>query len=74
MFPIACWNQYRRVIEERVRHNNYLESNNAKLKKLVRENPSVWDLMLGLRSAFRGDFQLAYNVSFFALTPAVEPS
>ena len=40
-----------------------MESHNNKLQKLVKANPSVWEFMLGLRSAYRGDFQLIYNAS-----------
>src|SRR3954468_22525796 len=41
MYPIKIWNQYRATIEERPRHNNYTESNNSKLQKLIKRNPSV---------------------------------
>uniref|UniRef100_A0A915E7A0 MULE transposase domain-containing protein n=1 Tax=Ditylenchus dipsaci TaxID=166011 RepID=A0A915E7A0_9BILA len=54
-------NLYQATIEGRPRHNNHMESNNAKLNKLIKENPSMWDMMLGLRSAIRGDYRLLYN-------------
>uniref|UniRef100_A0A915CTX6 Uncharacterized protein n=1 Tax=Ditylenchus dipsaci TaxID=166011 RepID=A0A915CTX6_9BILA len=54
-------NLYQATIEGRPRHNNHMESDNAKLNKLIKENPSMWDMMLGLRSAIRGDFRHLYN-------------
>lgn len=30
--------------------------------------PSVWEFMLGVRSAYRGDFQLLHNVSAVSLS------
>jgi hypothetical protein len=48
-------------VEERPRHNNYMESNNNKLQKIVKANPSIWDFMVALRDAYRGDFQLIYT-------------
>uniref|UniRef100_A0A915DRW7 Uncharacterized protein n=1 Tax=Ditylenchus dipsaci TaxID=166011 RepID=A0A915DRW7_9BILA len=43
-------NLYQATIEGRPRHKHHMESNNAKLKTYQR-NPSMWDMMLGLRSA-----------------------
>jgi hypothetical protein len=62
MFPIELSSQYSATIEGRPRHNNAMESNNSKLQKLIKPNPSAWDFMIGLRAAYRGDFQLLYNV------------
>jgi hypothetical protein len=73
MFAIQSWNQYRPTIEERPRHNNFVESNNYKLQKLLCANPSAWDFMLGLRSAYRGDFELGYNVSPFLAAVCLIP-
>uniref|UniRef100_A0A915ESS6 Transposase n=1 Tax=Ditylenchus dipsaci TaxID=166011 RepID=A0A915ESS6_9BILA len=54
-------NLYQATIEGRPRHNNHMESDNAKLNKLIKENTSMWDMMLGLCSAIRGDYRLLYN-------------
>uniref|UniRef100_A0A915DKD2 Transposase n=1 Tax=Ditylenchus dipsaci TaxID=166011 RepID=A0A915DKD2_9BILA len=54
-------NLYQATIEGRPRHKNHMESDNAKLNKLIKENPSMWDMILGLRSAIRGDYRLLYN-------------
>jgi hypothetical protein len=62
MFSPELWNQFRRVMEQRPRHSCHMESNNSKLQKLIKGNPSVWDFMLGLRSAYKGDFALVYQV------------
>ena len=61
-FPPELWNQYRAVISQRPRHNDHMESNNAKLQKLIKSNPSVWEFLIGLRSAYKGDFALIYQV------------
>jgi hypothetical protein len=39
-----------------------MESNNRKLQRLIKANPSVWDFMEGLRSAYKGDYNLIYQV------------
>uniref|UniRef100_A0A915EK14 Transposase n=1 Tax=Ditylenchus dipsaci TaxID=166011 RepID=A0A915EK14_9BILA len=36
-------NIYQATIKGRPRHNNHMESDNAKLNKLIKENPSMWD-------------------------------
>jgi len=61
IFSVECWNQHRRVIEERPRHNNFLESHNAKLQKMVKPNPSVWDFLIAMRTAYQGDFQILHQ-------------
>lgn len=63
-FGHALWNQHKVTLEERQRHNNPSESNNSKLRKLVKENPTVWNFLLGTRSAYSGDFRRIYNVSY----------
>jgi hypothetical protein len=40
-----------------------MESNNRKLQDLIKNNPSVWDCLRGLRTAYVTDFRLMYNVS-----------
>lgn len=59
-------------MEERPRHNDHMESNNAKLKKLIKPNPSAWDFLIELRAAYRGDFQLIYNVRIGLLSHLVQ--
>ncbi len=61
-FTSELWNQYGCVVDERPRHNNHMESNNRKLQRLIKENPSMWDFMEGLRSAYKGDYNLIYQV------------
>jgi len=62
LFPVELSNQYTATVEGRPRHNDHMESNNAKLKRLIKPNPSAWDFFISLRAAYRGDFQLLYNV------------
>ncbi len=64
-FPPNLWNQHQAVVDKRPRHNNFMESNNAKLQSLIKQKPSVWDFLLGLRSAYKGDFALLYQVGLF---------
>jgi len=47
-----------------------MESNNAKLQSLIKQKPSVWDFLLGLRSAYKGDYALLYQVGYFRCRPA----
>jgi hypothetical protein len=63
LFPIQWWTQRLRVLEDRTRHGNHLESNNRKLQLLIKSNPGVWDFLSAIRCAYKGDFSLLHNVS-----------
>ncbi len=69
-FPPSLWNQNQAVVDKRPRHNNFMESNNAKLQSLIKQKPTVWDFLLGLRSAYKGDFALLYQVGYSHSRPA----
>ncbi len=69
-FPPSLWNQHQAVVDKRPRHSNFMESNNAKLQSLIKQKPTVWDFLLGLRSAYKGDFALLYQVGYFHSRPA----
>lgn len=68
VFSVELSNQYQATIEGRPRHNDHMESNNNKLQQLIKPKPSAWDLLSSLRDAYRGDFQLLFNVRIWLIS------
>jgi hypothetical protein len=44
-----------------------MEANNGKLQDLIKDDPTVWDFMRGLRAAYNTDFKQQYNVKLLRI-------
>uniref|UniRef100_A0A915DGV7 MULE transposase domain-containing protein n=1 Tax=Ditylenchus dipsaci TaxID=166011 RepID=A0A915DGV7_9BILA len=61
-YPPVEWKLFQRTLDQHSRSNNFNESNNKKLMKIVgTPHPHLWDFMLRVKTAYLSDYDNDFN-------------